>query len=149
MSWWLSANARRIIAVFLLLFDLAQEPGSALSFSGLEDADGDGVAELCTKEDFWWGMPACTENRADAAEKIAASSANSNSGAGPSPTLVTARQRFTPKSRISPIFTAVAITIAAHLPLASEDDVRVSIPREGGWHRNSYVAQKSDIVLIV
>src|SRR5258708_392267 len=67
MSWCLSVHVRRIIAIVLLLFDLSREPDSALAFVGL-DTDDDGVAELCTKDDFWWGNAAsCAIDEATAA----------------------------------------------------------------------------------
>lgn len=51
----LSALHRRvlqIIAAILLLLDLSQEPGSALSYESLDDNDE--FSEICTQDDFWW-----------------------------------------------------------------------------------------------
>src|SRR5258707_10858571 len=84
MSWCLSVHVRRIIAVVLLLFDLSREPDSALAFVGM-DTDDDGVAELCTKDDFWWGTAAsCAINEATAAGRYA-DYADHTSGRGSPP----------------------------------------------------------------
>jgi len=140
---------RRIIAVLLLLFDLTQEPGSALSFVGLEDTDGDGVAELCTKDDFWWGAaPACAVNEATSTGR---NSAYAASGRG-SPAAVESAppERTFAKACCAITFATLAVLTAAAVPFETVVS-ELGLPRfgESPRHRNTYAAQKRDIVLIV
>ncbi len=150
MSWSLSLYARRIIAVLLLLFDLGQEPGSALSFVGLEDADDDAVAELCTKEDFWWGTaPACTVNESIS---VAGSVAYAGAASGrdfPPVVRSASSERISLRARSAVTFATVAMVTAASFSkfLLFEPGPQTSAGPL--LHRNTYIGQKRDIVLIV
>jgi hypothetical protein len=66
MSWVVPRVLRQIIATLLLLLDLSQEPGSALSFLALADADDDAVSEICTEDSFWCGPSADRQNLCEA-----------------------------------------------------------------------------------
>ena len=150
MSWCLSVHVRRIIAVVLLLFDLSREPDSALAFVGL-DTDDDGVAELCTKDDFWWGTAAsCAINEATAAGRHA-DYADHTSGRGSPPVAQSASAACSLAiARHCAIISAtLAVVPAATLPFETVLSESGLPSGEHFHHRNSYVAQKRDIVLIV
>ena len=146
MRWLLSIHVRRIIAVLLLLFDLTQEPGSALSFVGLEDTDGDAVAELCTKDNFWWGMASgCTVSEPTSAGRNTASSR----GSPPVVESVPAERTFV-KACCAITFTALAVVTEAAVPFETVlSELGLTRFGEPPLHRNVYAAQKRDIVLIV
>ena len=150
MSWCLSVHVRRIIAVVLLLFDLSREPDSALSFVGM-DTDDDGVAELCTKDDFWWGTAAsCAINEATAAGRYA-DYADHTSGRGSPPVTQSASAE---RSLVTACHCAIISAILDVVPAATLpfETALSALGRPFGEHfhnRNSYVAQKRDIVLIV
>ena len=150
MSWCLSVHVRRIIAVVLLLFDLSREPDSALAFVGL-DTDDDGVAELCTKDDFWWGNAAsCAIHEATAAGRHA-DYADHTSGRGSPPVTASAsaERSLVTACHCAIIFATLAVVPTAPLPFETVLSESGLPSGKHVHHRNTYVAQKRDIVLIV
>ncbi len=126
--------------ILLLLVDLGLEPGSALSFVGMSDPDDDAVADLCRQDDFWWGKASAIEELA----RLAQTTADCGDGTG--------REQVTQLVSVGS-FAQLAIEAVLTAPdtpfeRASSDLGLLPFDRHS-LRRNSYIAQKRDIVLIV
>ena len=151
MRWLLSPSLRRFIALFLLLLDLSQEPGSALSFVSLADqSDGPAATELCTKDDFWWDSGnACADVHSAVAAVRDVIYADNTAQFGSPPVLQSAGVSV--KSCYCTIiqkhFDAVLV---ADTPFEIYPSVvRLSAFHERPLYRNTSLAHKRDVVLIV
>ncbi len=147
MSRWLPVHLRRVIAILLLLLDLGLEPGSALSFVGIDGSEDEAVADLCRKDDFSWGrsIPCPTLSEAIGA---APNAPYANDG------LVPAKQ--TASAECAHVHAAIIVASVAVVLNAIHDPFEIISSRLGSLpsdarplHRNAYIAQKRDIVLIV
>lgn len=143
MTRWLPIHVRRFIAVLLLLLDLGLEPGSALSFVGMSDPEDDAVADLCRQDDFWWGKASAIGESANFAQ----TSADCGARTGPEQAtqhVSTAQLAFVPPN-------VEAVLIAPDIPLLARGSPELDLlPFDRhSLHRNTYVAQKRDIVLIL
>jgi hypothetical protein len=136
--WWLSVHMRRLIAAILLLLDFSQEPASGVSFAELSDSDPDTIAELCTKENFSWSVAAAVENAAPSSRDV-----------------VHGSPRFEQRSdwndaTLASGFTAAAqsfdISWSAPVIYAAVPDLP---PRDASVHRNTALAHKRAVVLII
>jgi hypothetical protein len=136
MSWWLPTRIRRIIALLLLVLDLGLEPGSAVSFVGISDSDDEAVADLCRTDDFYWGIASsCATIEATISAQKAASASDSE-----------------------PVATSCARTSVSanfHILAAIETPFEITLVEarqafaEPWLHRNTYIAQKRGVVLII
>jgi hypothetical protein len=147
MSRWLPAHVRRIIAILLLLLDLGLEPGSALSFAGISGSEDEAVADLCRKDDFSWG-------RSIPCLAISKAVGPARNAAYPSDGLVPVEQSASAEA--ARFYCAVILASAEGLLTAPDVPFEIIFYEFGllpsdvdSPHRNSYVAQKQDIVLIV
>ena len=136
--WWLSIRMRQLIAAVLLLLDLSQEPGSGVSFASISDTDSDMVAELCTKENFSWSVAAAVEDAAPSSRDVVHGTAlceqrSDWSDAALATGFIVAAQGFD-------ISVATPVLHPAVLDLP---------PRNRTVHRNTAVAHKRDVVLII
>jgi hypothetical protein len=149
MSWWLPVHVRRIIAILLLVLDLGLEPGSALAFVGIDNSEDEAVADLCRQDDFSWGRskPCTTINEATYPARNVLSS-DDGSRRGPVKQSVSAESvrvhAAVTLASVEVVFSATGIPVELVL---SKIGLRPSEDRSP--HRNSYIAQKRDIVLIV
>jgi hypothetical protein len=147
MSRWLPVHVRRIIAILLLLLDLVLEPGSALSFVGIDDSEDKAVADLCRTDDFSWGrsIPCPTIGGVIGA---APNAPCANDG------LVPAKQSASAES--ARVHVAIGVASVEAVVGAIRDPFEIVpfglglLPSDAhSLHCNSYIAQKRDIVLIV
>jgi hypothetical protein len=113
--------------------------------SGPDEAEA--VADLCRQDDFSWGRPAAATHEATS---LTRSAVNSNDGNRPGPVnqLVSAESARVHGAiflaSVEAVFGATDILfeiVPSELGLPPSD--------ERSPHRNSYIAQKRDIVLIV
>jgi hypothetical protein len=72
MTRWLPPLLCRVIALFLLVLDLSQEPASALPLTLYGDGDNDTLSEVCTKETFWRGLSEDDQDSCSAATAFVA-----------------------------------------------------------------------------
>ena len=146
MSRWFPIHVRRIIAILLLLLDLGLEPGSALAFVGMADDEAnEAVSDLCRQDDFWWGRTSAAID--DAAHVVQTSSDYGDGTWRESTTQFVLVDAGTQIAVVPfPIDTVLA-SANASFELAYEIDLP-AVDRNS-HHRNSYIAQKRAIVLIV
>jgi hypothetical protein len=146
MSQWLPIHVRRFVAVLLLLLDLGLEPGSALSFAGMSDPDeGEAVADLCRQDDFWWGK---TSAAIDEATRLVQNRADCRDG-----------NRDGRATQVASVGSAAqaaymhpgidSVPRPPNIPFEVAPPALDPASDERSPHRNSYIAQKQDIVLIV
>ncbi len=144
MSWFRTPTVRKIIAVLLLLLDLALEPGSALSFNSTTDTDGDVVADLCTRENFSWTIAAAVDEAISNTRGVACGSP-----------LWETRQWVTCGNDTFCNGNAVASQdFDAVLPLVVPFEITfsqytASLLGEHSGHSNTYLAHRRSIVLII
>ena len=146
MSRWLPIHVRRIIAILLLLLDLGLEPGSALAFVGMANPEeNEAVADLCRQDDFWWGK---TSAAIDESAHVVQTSADCGDGTqsetatqvGSAGSVIHVAIAFNADIGITAADRSFALALREHaLPAFNRHSV----------HRNSYIAQKREIVLIV
>ena len=147
MSRWLPIHVRRIIAILLLLLDLGLEPGSALAFVGMADPEeNEAVADLCRQDDFWWGK---TSAAIDEAAHLVQTSADCGDRTQREKATQLASARSVVQVTSIPFNVDIVPTVSdGSFELASAEN-DLSAFEQHPDHRNSYVAQKHDIVLIV
>ena len=152
MSWFLSPTVRRLIATFLLLFDLSEEPGSGPSFLSLTDTDDDAVAEICTQDDFWWGSAKSCATINDAVRPALDATRAADESPGGAPPIIDSASAGNPG-----ICHCVIITVNLDaVPPSGDIPLDIALSEHGPppfgerlLHRNNYIGQKRDIVLIV
>ena len=146
MSWWFPAHVRRIIAILLLLVDLGLEPGSALSFVGMSDPEeNEAVADLCRQDDFWWGR---TSAAIDEAAHVVQTNGDCGTGTPQSAAQTVSAGSITQAASTPFNLDPVLISAGGSFDLARSELGRFAFSQHS-FHRNSYIAQKRDIVLIV
>jgi len=131
-----------LIAAILLLLDLSQEPGSGVTFASLSDSDSDSdtVSELCTKENFSWSVAAAVEDEAPSARDVVQGSPLFEQRHSGSSTLALSTQRTSAAQSFDiPQATVIVAAVRDLQPL----------DRDGSVHRNTALAHKRDVVLIV
>jgi hypothetical protein len=139
MSWFLSPSLRRCIALLLLLLDLTLEPGSALSFSSVTDSDDDLVADLCTRENFSWTTAAAVDETISFTQETACGSPSAEK----QPLVTYDSARAVASSDFDSVF--LLVTASEIVPsgyAASRLGERLA-------HRNTYLAHRRSIVLII
>ena len=144
-----SPLALRLLAAFLLVLDLSQEPASALPALPSPDADSDTITDLSTKEAFWWDSEAATGDDLTLSLLPGQSAASMVRGE-----VALLAIQAAPAAGVA----AFCLTAPAHavllLPPATAPPVAVFIAR---WqpvvgpvhHRNSALAHRRSVVLTV
>ncbi len=140
MSRLLTLTVCRVISLILLALDLSQEPESGVTFASIGDSDPDTIAELCTKENFSWSVAAAVENASPSSRDVVHGSPlfeqryRGSGGLAMDTQRISAAQSLDTPSPPAPILAVVLGSPPA---------------RDGSTHRNTSLAHKRDVVLIV
>lgn len=150
MSRLFSPLTIRLLAAFLLILDLSQEPASALPVSPSPASDSDTVADLSTKEAFWW------DSAAEAGHELAMALQSGQSA------IQIVRRQIPPRSvQTTPVTEVVALCATAPslaaflLPPAMASPINVTAiivairSAVTVHHRNSTLAHRRNVVLTV
>jgi hypothetical protein len=144
MSGVLPLAVCRFIALILLVLDLSQEPGSALSFASIGDTDSDTVADLCTEWNFSWAVAACVDSAAPSTRDLVQGSPLFEHRQSYARSVDARCDGTRPAQNFAVLFDATDIPLdTLFSPLGS------FWRAESTAHRNTSLAHKREIVLVV